>query len=364
MKILALVTDAFGGYGGIAQYNRDLLTALAGMGQQNRLIVLSRTGGSYSGDLPNNLVQEASIHNEIIYSFKSLWTLLTKGPFDMIYCGHIFMTPLAVVLSLLFRIPFWVCIYGIDAWQKPSRLVEWSIRIASLVVSISRHTRRKFLSWSDVDPHRVRVLPCTVDKKFTPGPKPADLIKKYGLEGKKVLLIISRLSSDEKYKGHDKIIEIMPALIKKYPDLVYVITGEGGDRERLQKLAEKYGMSEKVIFTGKIADEILPDIYRMADVFVMPSTGEGFGVVFLEAVACGLQVIGGNQDGSTDALLDGEGGWIVDPESLDEIKKVIIETLDHSKVRTAKANRFYKQNFNDLVSQLCDKFRECSHETP
>lgn len=109
----------------------------------------------------------------------------------------------------------------------------------------------------------------------------------------------------ERYKGHDRVLEVIPSLLERFPNLVYVIAGDGDDRLRLEKLAKDLGVHAAVRFTGRIDNNDLPDLYRMADVFVMPSTGEGFGIVFLEAMACGVPAVGSDSDGSIDAL--GEG---------------------------------------------------------
>ncbi len=94
-------------------------------------------------------------------------------------------------------------------------------------------------------------------------------------------------------------------------------------------MAKDLGVAEHVIFAGFVPDEELPDHYRLADVFAMPSTGEGFGIVFLEALACGTPVLAGNRDGSTDALDAGRLGTLVDPLSDEEITDGLSALLQH-----------------------------------
>ena len=108
-------------------------------------------------------------------------------------------------------------------------------------------------------------------------------------------MTVSRLASSERYKGHDRVIRSLPRVLLKHPETIYLIVGDGDDRPRLEALASEFGVRDKVRFAGLVAGEELPDYFRLADVFVMPSTGEGFGIVFLEAMACGIDVIGGNQ---------------------------------------------------------------------
>ena len=97
------------------------------------------------------------------------------------------------------------------------------------------------------------------------------------------------------------------------PNAIYLIAGAGDDKQRLEHLAAERGLAGRVVFTGHVPADELPSYYALADVFAMPSTGEGFGIVFLEAAACGLPVIAGNADGSVDALGEGQIGCLVDP---------------------------------------------------
>ena len=140
-------------------------------------------------------------------------------------------------------------------------------------------------------------------------------------------MTVSRLASSERYKGNDRVIRALPQVLLKHPETIYVIVGDGDDRPRLEALAAEVGVTEKVRFVGQVKPEELPDHFRLADVFVMPSTGEGFGIVFLEAMATGIPVIGGNRDGSLDPLADGVLGRAVDPDNGEELTSAICTAL-------------------------------------
>ena len=116
------------------------------------------------------------------------------------------MAPLAALISRLAGTPVWLQIHGIEAWQRPSLLQRWAAEHAQLVTAVSRHTRRQFLTWANCPPEKVRVLPNTVDERFTPGPKPETLLDRHNLRGKRILLTVSRLAASERYKGHDRVI--------------------------------------------------------------------------------------------------------------------------------------------------------------
>jgi glycosyltransferase involved in cell wall biosynthesis len=113
----------------------------------------------------------------------------------------------------------------------------------------------------------------------------------------------------------------------------YLIAGRGDDEPRLRELVSEFGQEEAVIFAGFVPDKELADHYRLCDVFVMPSTGEGFGIVYLEAIACGKPCVAGNVDASPEALGDGRWGFVVNPRSPEEIADAVVKILsgDHNK---------------------------------
>jgi glycosyltransferase involved in cell wall biosynthesis len=138
----------------------------------------------------------------------------------------------------------------------------------------------------------------------------------------------------------------------EHPEAVYIIVGDGDDRSRLESLARECGVVDQVCFAGRVAPEQLPDYYRLADVLVMPSTGEGFGIVFLEAMASGVRVIGGNQDGSVDPLADGQLGRAIDPNNAQELISAICATLSTATANVDRASRFNDQAFADHLQAL------------
>jgi phosphatidylinositol alpha-1,6-mannosyltransferase len=327
LRVLALVTDAFGGHGGISQYNRDFLTALASCQEVDEIIALPRTGEEQSRKRPSKVRQLTPVKSRLAYSLAALRARQTYGPINIVFCGHVFMAPLAAALAKLSRSRLWIQLHGIEAWQELSALHRRSIEAADLVTSVSRYTRLRLLQWVGTDPARVKVLPDTVGPRFRPGAKPSYLVDRHALAGTKVLVTVSRLAASEQYKGHDRVIRILPSVLREHPDAIYLIVGDGDDRARLEALAAESGFAEKVRFVGHVAADELPDYYRLADVFVMPSTGEGFGITFLEAMASGVPVIGGNKDGSLDPLADGQAGTAVDPNDSATLASAICSAL-------------------------------------
>ena len=325
MRVLALVTDAFGGHGGIALYNRDVLKALCQHEHVENVVAVARSGTNvYSETLPENLVYDLSgTAGAFVYLKSIVKTLLHHKNFDMLLCCHINLMPLAWILGKLLRIPVVLEIYGIEAWQPRGRwLAEFLSTRVKLVISISNYTLEHYLKWSRLDPVKCKILPNAIHtEEYGMGEKPEYLVRRYGLQNKKVLLTFGRLVSRERAKGFDEILDILDDLIEVYPNLVYIIAGDGDYRESLQSKVSKLGLESYVVFTGMVEEAEKADLYRLADAYVMPSRGEGFGFVFLEAMACGIPVVASKVDGSREAVLGGELGQLVDPDKPDEIKQ-------------------------------------------
>ena len=354
MRMLALLTDAFGGDGGIAQYNRDFLSAFSNSSRHNSVVVLPLVPGKVVTDMAPEIKQNRPEPNRLRYMLRSLGILIKEGPFDVIFCGHLHIAPLAAFLSRAIRMPMWLQLHGIEAWKKPSVFRCRAAEQAALVTAVSRYTRRQFLGWAKISPHRVKVLPNTVGGRFAPGSKAAYLVDRYHLEGKTVLLSVGRLSSSERYKGHDKVISVLVNILEKEPDMVYIIAGDGNDRPRLEAMTREKGLEKAVRFVGRVKDHELPDLYRTADLFVMPSSGEGFGIVFLEAMACGVPVVGGVEGGVVDPLQDGMLGMAV-PESklVAAIENALVKSKEsRDELSGAVENYFGKANFAKHINKL------------
>ena len=227
------------------------------------------------------------------------------------------------------RGPLALFIFGLDAWQPPrSALAARLAAKVDTVIAISEVTTERFLAWARLPRDRVFLLPNAVAQQhYGAGDKNPDLVQHYGLAGKIVLLTVSRLCATDNYKGIDEVLGLMPALAAEVPEIAYLIVGDGDDRERLQAKARSLGVADRVVFAGFIPEKEKPDHYRLADAYVMPGWGEGFGFVYLEAMACGIPVLGSKLDGSREALRDGALGILVDPHDPDELRWGILETL-------------------------------------
>jgi len=342
MRLLTLVTDAFGGRGGIAKFNRDLLASLCSHPAMTDVVALPRVMTEpATRPMPDRLsYHPESAGGKADYARAVVQMLRTGGPFDGVVCGHLNLLPLAALAAWWKRAPLLLIIHGIDAWQPPSgglmaTLTRKSIARVDAFVAVSALTKARFLAWSGLPEATGHVVPNCIDASgFGPGPKRADLLARYGLEGKRVLLTLGRMDPAERYKGFDETMEAVAALAGDHPDLAYLICGDGDDRPRLEQKAHDLGIAERVVFAGYIPEDEKADHYRLADAFVMPGRGEGFGIVYLEALACGVPVVASSLDASREAVREGALGQVVDPDDLASVRRGILAALaaDHGTV--------------------------------
>ncbi len=162
---------------------------------------------------------------------------------------------------------------------------------------------------------------------------------------------------EDSYKGHARVLKALPHIRSRFPDVIYMIAGDGDGRAHLERLVENAGLRENVRFVGWVTAEERVDYYRLADVFVMPSTKEGFGIVFLEAAACGTAVVGGKADGSWDALREGSLGAAVDPDSETALIDAVCQALEMGKTQdSSRVDVFSKPRFTAQVDVLAREF--------
>jgi phosphatidyl-myo-inositol dimannoside synthase len=232
----------------------------------------------------------------------------------------------------------WVAAHGRDITRvrRPARLRR-TLASAELVVAVSSFTRGEILArMAGLKTGHVVFVPNGVDlSRFSPGPKPAELLASLAIPAEaRVILTLARVVER---KGHDTVIRALPRVLASCPTAHYVVAGPEEPRcgVRLRALVAELGLAERVHFAGFVPDSALADWYRAADVYAMPSRGdgmdsEGFGITFLEAGACGCPVIGSRSGGIPDAIEDGVGGLLIPPDDPDALAGAIIRVLTDS----------------------------------
>jgi phosphatidyl-myo-inositol dimannoside synthase len=327
MRVLLLTPGAYGVNGGIALYNRDIVEALALIETVTEIVVLPQEMQRARRDVPNKVRQvESALGGRGRFILAAIRQL--AQPFDLIVVGHINLMPLAVALNMKWRAKLALMVYGIDVWTKTKAGFDMLAKRADAIWSISEVTTNRMNSWAKLDCRRYVQLPNAIHLEHYAGNGNASAVReRHDLVGRKVLMTLARLPEFERYKGVDEVLECLPALRAEDPSIAYLVVGDGEDRPRLEEKARVLGVAEHVRFVGYIEEAQKPDYYRAADLFVMPGRGEGFGFVFLEALACGVPCVGSGIDGSKEALRDGMLGEIPDPRELDQVVIAIKRAL-------------------------------------
>lgn len=321
--------EIFSCEGGIQSYVKDILQAYS---TEKADVFLLRDGAEVENPFESSAIefhyfksQNAAIGRTRLAI--ALFAYLLKNRPQRVFCGHINLAPLIQTLCKPLGISYTVLTYGKEVWDTLPAIKQKALQHADRVWTISRYSRDRLCLANALDSSRVDLLPCIVDgDTFTPGVKSSDLIERYQLAGAKVLMTVARLWSGDPYKGVDVTIRALPEIIQSFPQVKYLVIGRGDDQPRLAQLAEDLRVSDRVIFAGFVSTESLADHYRLADAYIMPSQ-EGFGIVYLEAMACGVPVLSGDADGSADPLQDGELGWRVPHRDPAAVAAACIEIL-------------------------------------
>ncbi len=248
---------------------------------------------------------------------------------NLIITSHLNFTIVAYLLKRLKGIPYWTVAHGVDAWNITNPTLKTALFHADRILAVSNYTRDRLLKEQNLDPSKISILPNTFDASgFKITDKPKYLLDRYRLKPEQpIILTVARLASADGYKGYDKIIQALLEIRYHLPDVHYIIVGKGDDRRRIEHLISELGLEDCVTLAGFIPDNELCDYYNLCNVFAMPSKGEGFGIVYLEALACGKPVLGGNQDGAIDALCGGELGVLVNPDDVEAIAQSLMQIL-------------------------------------
>jgi len=368
-KLHIWVPELLARTGGIQNYSIEMVEAALAVLGAGRVTLLSKSDrvgeleGRYgesvgiraSGDIPERV-------RTPVFAVRLLLAARRERP-ALVISTHPHFAPAAAWLQKIYSIPAAVSAYGMEVWDLGPGRLRRSLSRMERILPISHHTRKRMEEEIGLAAERFRVIPVTFDsERFSPGPPPPGLRKRYGISpNDRVLLCVSRLVASRQDKGYARVVEIIPRLLPDFPALRFLIVGEGSDRPNVERRVRELGLEERVILAGYVPDEELPDHYRMADGFAMPSLREGFGIVFLEAMGCGKRCLGGNRDGAVDALRGGELGILVDPESPEKLEEGLRRLLfepapDPVELHKRVDRHFGREVFRNQVAGLLAEF--------
>ncbi len=367
MKLLFVCLTAFSRYGGIEKFNKAFIGGLTTTASADAIISCL-----YDTVADQNYSKESKFSgfggNRLGFILQTLKKALEQ---DALFIGHINLAVIALAKVLKPSLKIILITHGIEVWRTLSPLKQWALRQANIVLAVSQHTKQELIQRHGIHRDSIVVFPNTIDPFFSVPvtfSKPSSLLERYKISSAdKILLSVCRLSAAEAYKGYDTVLKSLPRVLAQYPTLTYVIVGKYDEieKERLLTLAQELNVQDHFKLVGFVPDHELIDHFLLGDVFTMPSTNEGFGIVYIEAMTCGLPVIAGNADGSVDALGNGELGTLVNPTSVEEISRAIIDQLskpftiaDKQELQRKVLKRFgfdaYKKRLQTLLQSIED----------
>lgn len=333
-KVLFLYLKAFSFTGGIEKFNSSFLKALHELSIEGNIDAVAFS-------MYDRIVNEKYLAKN---RFKGFGGSRLYFVCSAIYCalkynvlilGHINLAIVGLLVKKLKpSVQLILVAHGIEVWDTQTGLKLKLLQKADMILAVSSFTKAKILEHNPlVREESIRIFHNTIDSYFglpSVFDKPTYLMERYGIaSNEQVLLTVTRLSSSEKYKGYDNTIALIKSINQQSAKKVhYLLCGkyDAAEFERVNGLIQEHDASAFVHLAGFVKDEELIDHYLLADVFVMPSKKEGFGIVFIEAMACGRKVIAGNKDGSVDALQNGALGKLIDPDE----KKALLEAIEVS----------------------------------
>lgn len=339
-SVLFLVPDMFGPPGGIARYCRLTAQALLEAGVRLHVVALMDRQDASPAPLAVASYTPCGGSRPAFVGQVVRHTLQARP--RLIVAGHVNLAPVGWTLARLAQARLATFVYGIDAWTPLSWTRRSSLQRSDRILAISRYTAAQAAQANALNPSKIQVLHNCLDPQLEPAqPKPQR-------DGPPSLLTVARMSLAEQYKGHDVVMRAMPELLRRFPDLRYDIVGDGDARPGLQALAQQLGVADAVRFHGIVPEAELHERYAQASLFIMPSQAEGFGFVFLEAMAHSLPVIGGNLDATPEVVIHGKTGLLVDPMSGDQIADAVSTLLANPEQRKemgAAAQRRVEEHF-------------------
>lgn len=346
MKILYLTPGCFD-KGGISRYNRFQIQAIREIVGDSDVRVYSarqKKQGDFEGffDVTWAAHKDSHVVNKVEFAAKVALEALRWQP-DVIWVAHVYMSGLALMLGKLIKAKVVVNTYGLEVWSGLNKFRMMGLKGASEVISDCFFTA-EYLERNRFRPQgSVHVIWDAVDvTRFYPAEPSLSVLDKYGVPDPNLninLLTLGRIVKTADHKGYRRLLDAFSIAAKEIDSLQLIYAGSGDLVEQLRARADELGLSSRVHFTGSVDDNDLPDIYRSAHLFSLISDqgqwrGEGVPLTPLEAAACGVPILVGNQDGSSEAVVEGVDGYVLDSFDIPSHARAVVRLAGESELRT------------------------------
>jgi phosphatidyl-myo-inositol dimannoside synthase len=322
--------------GGIENYNKSFLKALDSLNE--RVTSISVYDKDNNQEFENVEFKNFN-KNKVRASF---YLLKNVFKIEKLIVAHINLLPVVMIAKILNpKLRVYLSIYGIEVWKKIPFLFAWFLKRIQ-ILSISKYTTKIFSKFNELSENSISYLPPSVDGMIN-----KSILKNVYDKNNFNILSVTRLSSNDSYKGVDSIIKVIPLLLEKIPNIKYTIIGKGCDKARLVALVKKLNIEKYIEFKGFVG--CVDSYYQYCDIFALPSKGEGFGIVYIEAMKYKKPCIACDEGGQTDAVIDGQTGYLCEYDNLKCISEKIITLFDNKrllKLFGENAYQYFMINFS------------------
>lgn len=360
--ILFLTTHIYSTKGGIPEYANRLLDVFEDYTRDGRgCVCLAFVGKDARAEMEAHKTTSFGFQafgSKVAFLVGSLRTAFALRP-EITIAAHLGLAPVAMLINLFTATrKYAIVLHGIEAWVRAEWKDRLAARYAHMVIATTRYTASKFTSANSVNPHNVRIVPLALGIREIPEIPPSMP------SGVMRILTVGRLKADERYKGVDTLISAIANLRAAGMPVALDVVGTGDDLERYKDLAQECGIAGHVQFHGRVGESRLQELYARCDIFAMPSKGEGFGLVFLEAMRHGKPCIGGNHGGTPEVIEHGVTGYLVnhgDVERLGHLIWILAESPElrarmgrdaQQKVRARYLFTSFSENWRGLLDEL------------
>lgn len=317
---VVILTTELAAAGGIQAVSRDVVRAVSGADVNAEVWSLLDSRAAARAVAAGAGARGAS-GSRLRYGLWSLLTSFAATPPDLAVVLHAHLAPVA--LPLAYRgARLVVFLHGTEVWRRLTVMERAAFMRSELLIATSRFAQARFQSFNpDIDV-RIELCPLSVPL-LSPLERPPAVIPRRAL-------LVGRMAKDERYKGHDLLLDIWPRVAHRVPGATLLIAGDGDDRARLMQRARDEGLASAVHFAGHVSDAELRVMYEECQVFVLPSRLEGFGIVFLEAMRAAKACIGAT--GAAEDVIDaGRTGYLVDLDQPRTLEDALVALLGDSR---------------------------------
>ena len=350
MKILLLCPELFASDGGIQRITRLYLRALAALPETAEVRVVAYNDRTLPAarlreTLGDRVGAAVGCGGNKLRFVRAAWRLSAGA--DRIICTHVRQLPVAALVRVVRRnLRIYLVAHGIEVWRPFSAMENWALHRTARIWCVSDFTRREIILRVPDLGDRLSVVPNALDPEFAVTP-PAH--RREG--GGRIILSVGRLSHADAYKGYDLLIRALPQIRQAAPGTQLRLVGSGDDEARLRALAAENDVTGAVVFAGRVTDEQLRAEFARCDLFALPSTGEGFGLAFIEALAAGKPCVGADA-GATPEIIDASCGLLVPPGDVPGLATACTAALGRDWAAETLRHRAQRYSFAAFQARL------------